>query len=391
MDNPNSWKNNQVIKAFITLAVFALLLFGARFGVVRGAPVSGFSDTLTDSAPSASSNHTVVFTTPNGVTDDGSTMVVAFSDNDDFNLAGIIEDDIDIDDDGTPMVTSGSCGVGVEVGVSVNTSIDEITFQFCSGEGGAIAGGSEVTIRVGDHAVDSGSGSNQILNPSSVGQQNISISGTGTFNDSGTTSVFIIDNIDMTAIVPTSFTFSVIGVAADLAGANGEPTTTKIATNATTIPWGTLNINTDYTAAHTLQVNTNAPNGFSVVLHQDQNMTNGSSDDIDLFIDGSAVSTPDTWVAPTGTIGAGENSYGHYGVTSEDSTLSGGDEFGTALYAGSIDVGRELFYHDGIADGGAGNTPGIGQTVAGYKIRITTLQEQGDYSNILTYIATPTF
>ena len=34
---------------------------------------------------------------------------------------------------------------------------------------------------------------------------------------------------------------------------------------------------------------------------------------------------------------------------------------------------------------------GIGTTTVGYKIELSSLQEAGDYTTTLTYVATPTF
>jgi hypothetical protein len=125
-----------------------------------------------------------------------------------------------------------------------------------------------------------------------------------------------------------------------------------------------------------------------VTVFQDQNLTSATGADIDQFIDGAGTATPAAWQAPANTLGS-ENTYGHFGITSEDSSLTAGDEFGSALYAGNISTARQVFYHNGPADG---STAHQGRTRIGYKIQIGSLQEAGtDYSNTLTYVATPTF
>jgi hypothetical protein len=140
--------------------------------------------------------------------------------------------------------------------------------------------------------------------------------------------------------------------------------------------------------AQELSVSTNAPHGFSVTVKQNQNLLSSSGADIDMFANGNANITPTPWVAPAGTI-TNENTFGHYGVTSEDSDLNS-DEFGTALYAGNFaTTSRVIFSHDGVSDGA---TPDIGRTRVGYKIEVSALQESGsDYGNVFTYICTPLF
>ena len=95
------------------------------------------------------------------------------------------------------------------------------------------------------------------------------------------------------------------------------------------------------------------------------------------------------WAPPAGTNG-NTDTYGHWGITTEDVTLSDNDSFGNALYVGNfINNPREIMYATSSADG---TTAHIGATRVGYKMEITFMQEAGnDYSTTLTYIATPMF
>jgi hypothetical protein len=136
-----------------------------------------------------------------------------------------------------------------------------------------------------------------------------------------------------------------------------------------------------------LNVVTNAAFGYSVTVVEDQNLTSSTGADIDVFKDGAS-STPTAWTSPTNTLG-NENTYGHLGVTSDDSVLSGGDEFGTQLFSGEFGSPRQVMYHNAPADG---VTAGVGSTTVAYKVEIGSLQEAGaDYTNTLTYVATPIF
>ncbi len=192
--------------------------------------------------------------------------------------------------------------------------------------------------------------------------------------------------MSVTAAVDTTFTFSIAGVAASTTAITGEATTT-ITTTATSVAFGTLNAGVIGVAAQSLTVSTNAKNGFSVTIQQDHDLVSASTADINVFVDGDATTTPVAWTPPSGQVGD-DTTYGHYGITSEDGTLSwgGGDPFGSALYSGSFAATAplEVFYHNGVANGAT--------TSVGIKIETSALQEAAnDYSNTLTYVATPVF
>jgi hypothetical protein len=141
------------------------------------------------------------------------------------------------------------------------------------------------------------------------------------------------------------------------------------------------------TLGQALTVTTNARNGFVVTVQQNQNLLSSTGADIDGFKDGAYNNTPTAWTAPTNSI-TDENSWGHWGLTSEDADLNS-DEFGSALFVAASTTARQVFSHTGPADG---TTVDKGATKVAYQIQITPLQEAGnDYSTVLTYIATPTF
>jgi hypothetical protein len=138
-----------------------------------------------------------------------------------------------------------------------------------------------------------------------------------------------------------------------------------------------------------LNVATNARNGFVVTVKEDQNPLSATGADIDLFANSIANATPIAWSAPSSTLN-NEGTYGHIGVTSDDADLNT-DEFGTALFAGNFQStsSRQIFSATGTADGATAN---IGSSTVAYRIQIGALQEAAtDYTNRLTYVATPTF
>lgn len=153
--------------------------------VARAADTTGMSDVQTDMTVMNASNHTVTFTTPSGVAE-GDNFVITFDS--DFGSASITEDDIDVADDGVDLTTAADCTGAEEASVSM--AGDAVTVTICAGDGGAIAGGSEVIVEIGTNATSSGIGVNRISNPVTEGTYLITIS--GTFGDEGVIGVFIV-------------------------------------------------------------------------------------------------------------------------------------------------------------------------------------------------------
>ena len=206
----------------------------------------------------------------------------------------------------------------------------------------------------------------------------------GSAPESGQTRVAIVNNVTLTASVDTTFTFTVTGMATS-STVNGETLTAS--STPTVLAFGTLSPGVATVLGHQLNVTTNAKNGFSVTVQENQPPTSAIGANIDLFKDGATTSVPTAWTSPTNVLGQ-PNTYGHIGVTSADSDEGAGEFVGTK-YAGNFDQPRQLFSNPGPADGVTANQ---GSTTVAYKIQIGTLQEAAnDYTNVLTYVATPTF
>ncbi len=351
------------------------------FNNAQAANLAVISNTLSDSDVGVLSNHTIQFTIPTssaGVIA-GGTIVVTFPAG--FNVAtsGIVFTDLDISVNGTDLtVVNGAPGATASYGFA--TSSQNVTLT--SGSAAAtITAGQVVRIEIGTNANFPTNGANRVTNPSSVNSYEFAV--TAGAADSGRTRVAIIDNVDVTAVVNTSFTFTVAGLATSTA-VNGTSTTGS--TTATAIPFGVLTSGQIKTLAQRLNVTTNARNGFVVTVEQDANLQSSTGADIDGFTNGNYQNTPIAWTAPTNLI-ANENTWGHWGLTSDDDLNA--SEFGSALFVAASTTPRQIFQHSGPSDG---VTNDIGSTTVGYQIQISPLQEAGDdYNTILTYIATPTF
>lgn len=343
------------------LVAFAVVLL--TIGVhttAQAANLTFVSNTLTDSAPNALSGHEIAFTIPAG-----STLLPAATTTITFP-AGFTNVD---------TVTSGDVVVTVE-GTPDAVATFDATGQVIQFTGINATGSEEVIV-----TIDAGI----IQNPAGVDSYEFVIA---TPSDIGYTQVAIVDTVLVTASVETTFDFVISGTATGTA-ING--TTTTGATSVTEIPFGVLDAWMTETLAQELSVVTNARNGFVVTVEQDGDLESSTGAIIDGFIDGSYVNTPTAWQAPANTI-LSLNTYGHWGLTSDDSDLnanefnvgSGGDR-----WVAASTTPREIFSHDGPSDGVEQD---VGLATVGYQIQISPLQEAGDdYETTLTYIATPTF
>lgn len=361
--------------AMLVAAALLLWAFGVQFvgKQAEAANVVQLSDLLSDSAPGVVSNHTITFTTPNGLST-GENFTVTF-DAGEFTLGSVAFGDIDLSVSTVDQTLAGSAGPGTW-GVAV--AGDTITFT--TPTDGDVASSSDIVILIGTNA---SGGANQITNPATQNSYTIDID--GSFPDSGQTQIAVVDTVLVTAAVNTTFTFTVSGLPNGTT-VNGSPTTTSTSTTATTLPFETLVAGTSKVLAQQLNVETNAINGFVVTVEQSQDLQSATGAVIDSFIDGAYTNAPTAWTAPSRSV-SDDTTWGHWGLTSEDDLNS--DEFAGDLWVAASTTPRQIFTHASSSDG---VTADIGQTVVGYQVEVTSLQEAAnDYNTTLTYIATPTF
>lgn len=371
-----------LLKTIATIAGLAILLWSLGLPSLRfadAANITTVSDTLSDSAPLASADHTIVFTTPSGVANT-ETIIIDFSAG--FtNGAGVDYTDIDVATTSDYSIAT-DCSGSEDIGASFAGLI--LTLEFCSGDGASIPAYGTTTIQIGDNATG-GAANQQLVNSATEGSKQIDF--TVGSQDSGSTVVVILDDVLVTASVNTVFTFSVAGLAG---GQSVNGVTTTGTTSSTSIPFGTLEADTATTTGQVLTVVTNASNGYIVTVQIDQPLLSSTGADIDGFVEGSNTNTPVVWAAPVDVVGS-ENTYGHWGITSDDATTTrdAGDEFNASEFASASTSPRVVMSHDGPANG---TGTGIGTTRVGYRVEISDLQEAGDdYETTLTYVATPTF
>ena len=373
-----------LLQATAAVCTFAIILWSLGVPAIRfaeAANVKSFSDTLSDSAPATVSNHTITFVTPTGLAA-GETISLEFETG--FTgIAALTAEDLDVSVNGSDQSLIDGAASGPDWNVTAAGQVIDIT----SGTS-TIGTNATVTIEIGTNATFATSGDSRITNPA-VGSYWITAA-VGS-SDTGQTMVAIVDAVTVTASVDTIFNFTVNGVNNALS-VNGASTTAT--STSTTIPFGQPVADTPATLAQDLTVSTNAANGFVVTVQADSQLSSTNGADIDGFIDGAYTNSPTQWVAPSQTLGQ-ENTYGHWGITSNDSTVTPGltDEFDVGGngedYLSASTTPVEVFRHNGPTNG---TLDGVGITRVGYTVEASALQEAAtDYSATLTYVATPVF
>jgi hypothetical protein len=367
-------------RGIATLLVIALALWAMGVHMFTSAEAANLlyvKNTLSDSDTGSLSNHTIQFVTPSNV-NSTETVTVTFPSL--FTgTSTVTVGDVDLEIDGVDETLVAGAPGAAQWGFTWSGAVMTLT----AGASESIATSATVTIKIGSNA---DGGTIRIVNPTIVDSYEFTI--TAGTDDSGQTRVAIVDNVLVTANVNTSLTFTVSGVA-DAQAVNGSPTTTATTTTSTSIPFETLSNNVSKVLAQDLSVATNARNGYVVTVEQDTNLQSATGADIDGFIDGAYTNTPTAWVAPGNNVN-NENTWGHWGLTSDDTTLHGaGVDFGSNQWIAASTTPRAIMAHTGPSDGVTDN---IGLARIGYQAQITALQEAADdYSTTLTYIATPTF
>lgn len=364
---------SQRVVATLVASAMLLLTVGVHH-VAHAASLSSVSDTISDSDNGASSNHYIVFTVPaiggDGVSA-GETITVTFPAA--FDTTGIVFGDVDLEINNVDQTLAGAAA-GATWGAVMAGDVLTLT----SGTG-TVVPGQTVEIEIGTNAAG---GTNQIENPT-YGSYELEITA-GTV-DTGKTRVAIVENIEVTAIVNTTFDFTITGLATTTA-INGTSTTGTA--SSTYLDFGELTAGVIETLGQQLSVETNARQGFVVTVETDGDLQSANGAIIDNFDDGSDVAVPGTaWNAPSNNIND-PTTWGHWGVTTNDSDRTGG-VLAANNYIAASTTPRIVFDHDGPADG---TTQDMGQVEVAYQIAITPLQEAADdYNTTLTYIATPTF
>lgn len=337
-------------KLVAVLSIVSLLMSGAFVDLARAASLSNASDTLSTSNLNTSATHTITFTT-------GQTLAATEY----FQVvlpAGF----------GNVVVGSITCPTD-----TVKTAEDIYTARCTAST--TIATGVQVITIAG------------VTNPVAAGAKTITVgsyTAGGVVKENANVMVAIIGSVTMNATVPSTLSFSINSVAT---GTVINTATTTGSSTASVIGFGTLEVGTSSIMGQELAVTTNATYGYSVTVQQNNALANAAGATIDSFASGTPPANPIGWLSPEGTLGA-TSTYGHMGFTTDDANLSVRDFTGAKWFGFTAATPVEVMYHNGPADG---STQSAGKAKVAYRIQITALQEAGDYTNTLTYVATPSY
>jgi hypothetical protein len=250
---------------------------------------------------------------------------------------------------------------------TITASAGTVSIAFSS----SIAASTAITITVGS--------TNKLLNP-----QKSASAGTADIDairvdekdangvvDTSSVDVGIIESELITVSVSPTLSFTIAGVASGQTAFGA--TNTNVTTTATTVPFGSISTATPYYAAQDLTVSTNAVSGYTVTG----------------FEDGALRKTNGTTITDFSTTPGDNNGNDGFGYSGR--STSGTDCSVVYNTSGS-------FYSRGF---GTSGTPGGVMTNAGpvsgsvcrviYRVRVPATQAPGDYQNVVTYIATPSY
>ncbi len=384
---------------------------------VSAATVTSRKDTLSTSAPGANANHTIQFVTPTAVTN-GQTIILTFDTMgtaNEFDLTGLTESgaasDFDIaeDTDGSPASCSGTltdetldASQGAAAwGVAVNAGTpDTVTFTAPSNAATYIAAGSCIVIEIGTNATNEFTGVNQINNPAKTAAAGTSdvndVVVTGSFGNTGSMLVATIDQVNVSATIAESLSFTIAGMAGttcDDDPDSGSPS--YVTTTATAVPFGTIATpNTFFAGCQDLTITTNATDGYIVTAEENTSLLSGANtlDDTacDAACDHDTSTVGSAWATST------NNGLGFWcdDTTSTPcrSTINTNSEYKRFACTGSdaqcdpstgAQGAQIVLTKSGPVNGDVGRVH--------YKLSVGGLQPAGTYTNTLTYIATPSF
>lgn len=409
-------KENKGRVALSSLLIVAVLILGGLYLFInqtKGAAHTSLKDVLSTSAPGVVADHTITFSMQAGNTwAANETLTITF--NAGFNLSALantdpLDYDIKTDTGGTPtdesIVAAGGCATNDAIEI---TSIvgQVITFTACNSYTNP-GNGKTYEIQIGLNATLGGNGNSQITNPSKsagIGTADIrtvDLAGSIGANDVGTALVAIIEGIAVSVTVDESLSFSIVGVTNNDCDTSfsplGGPDT--VTTDAA-VPFATLTAGSGaFThACHDLTISTNAPSGYSITAVENNSLLRTGIDANDKTLDDTVCGasacdkdTEQTWSDATNYPGFGYSCVLPSGGNNK-CVITANTKYKTFACAGV----------DGVCDPSSGvqapvnvatSTTPVNNKVSRieYKITVAGDQPAGAYSNVITYVATPTF
>ena len=392
----------------VTLSIvllFTLLSMGLVFyQFLRNANagnLSGTKDVLSNSAPGATSTHTITFVTATAVTGTvDKTITVNFGTITNFTIpAGATSTDVDLEKGDTGNCTTATF---TQIGLAQATTTDRwgavfatsstnlLTLTYPANAGtSSIAAGVCVRIKVGGNATSQATGTNNLTNPSKVlgiGTGDVyTISIGGSFGDSGNALVAVVEGVTVSATVAESLTFNISGVSSgSCTSGKGGSGFTATSTTSSTIPFGVISTGFSQ-ACQSLYVATNAFNGYNLTAQTNQSLSSGSSTIPDTTCDSGACTTATAaaWVTDTNE---------GFGYSCDPDTTAFATNRCQPTFTSST-VFRPFSSSTAVVVASSTNIlSALGSTNRIlYRITVDAAQAAGNYSNVITWIATPSY
>jgi hypothetical protein len=374
-------------------------------------------DFLNNSATSATSNHTLVFTVQNSLDNTGGsasdTLALTFQSN--FNLANITCGDVNVATGtrflfnvASPEPRTNCPNTTTSWGLLVNTASRTITITVPASVKTYVATGTIITVSIGSNANFQNQGTHWIINPSDSGTKSITIG--GTFGGYGQILVSVNTPLQLSATVAETLTLTLTGLAGSGTGgmnscssdgthdAEDNASINLINTTAASVPFGTLSSsNTFYEGCQKVSITTNAGNGFTVAVREDHSLRTASGLAIaDTGCDASGcLNTPSTAAAWVTNTNPGLGISCANAATSSSCWTANPNWVNGTKWAPLANEGENNptggTQTPAIFSGLTGATSVEVITKAKYRVTVPPLQPAGTYTNLVSFIATPVF
>lgn len=350
---------------FAMLGALLPLRLPGPIPIVQAGAATSVRDTVTRTAVSASSNHTIQFVLTAGTTvTAGETITVTFPSGFASGLNGVAEaagaSDFDLaeDTDASPGSCTGTLtdetldATATTTTWGVAVSVRTITFTAPSNAATYIAASACVIIEIGTNATNEFTGVNQIVNPSSAASNLITIG--GTFGDTGSLAITIVlaanEQVTVSATVDPAITFT-------------------ISTNALTLSPNPITTAAVSCGSYTITTTTNSIGGYSTTIVENNNFRIDASNDIDDVGDGEVTLGVEEYGGSTSEAGQ---------AITQDTTACTGTNPASALTGTAQTVANATI-------------AGAETTTIAHKAAITATTTAGSYSHIVTLVSTGTF
>lgn len=356
--------NKSIVTGGLVIILSFSLLSVTYIQTTSAASLTALSDTQSRIKKNTAANHTFLFTSTSAMS--SGTIVVTLPS--DYVTTGVVFGDIDLsygasgtENDQTLAGTAGASTWGAAFGGTGNRTL---TLTYPTSGGTAITAGWKIIIEIGTNATTGGTGTHQVVNPTTAGTYVISIA---TASDTGQVATAIVDDdqVVVSTTIDPYLTFAISQNTVSLTkSGGGNPDSSNTGFNNGT--------------ANTLAAATNATSGYTITYYGDT-LTSGANTI-------SAMGTKTT--SSTGTEQFGINLKDN--ATPNTGTDPSGGSGAAASDYNTADQFRYITNTTTTLASASAASASTTYTVS-YIVNVAATTEAGSYSTTITYIATGNF